>query len=93
MSDIKLINSSLVVVIYDKQKQRGSCNKQTKYKGKSQLTYRPVSDFVTLQQQAAWSIMADVPRIRVNDPNLLNFGSVIEHTLQNLSCTYCLFIE
>ena len=38
-------------------------------------------DVVTLWQQAVCSIMADVPRIRIGNPNLLNFGSVIEQTL------------
>ena len=28
-----------------------------------------------------WSIMADLPRIGINNPNLFSFGSMIKHTL------------
>ena len=43
--------------------------------------YRPVFYVVTLWQQAVWLIMADVPRIGINSPIVVNFGSMTEHTL------------
>ena len=41
----------------------------------------PISDVVTAKQQAVWSIMADITKIRINDVNVVNFGNMIEHTL------------
>ena len=60
--------------------------------------YRPVSDVVTSYQQAVWSIMADVPRIGIKNPDVFYFGSMIRphlvtKALQNLSQISCLFME
>ena len=43
--------------------------------------YIPISDVVTGYQQAFWSLMVNVLRTRINDPNVVNFGDVTEHSL------------
>ena len=60
--------------------------------------YRPIYDVVTAWQQAVWSIVADIPRIRPDNANAVNFGNNIEHSLlqrlcKNLSHIGCVFIE
>ena len=43
--------------------------------------YRPIYDITTAQQQAVWSIMADVHRIRIDNANAVNSTNGIEHSL------------
>ena len=37
--------------------------------------------FLMSSDYSKWFIMADVPRIGINNPNVVKFGSMIEHTL------------
>ena len=45
-----------------------------------------IFDVATVWHQGVWSIMADIPQIKINKTNVVNFG---EKILQNFSHTPC----
>ena len=42
------------------------------------IPYRHISNVVTTQQQAVWSIVAELPTVRMNNSNEVNFDNNIE---------------
>ena len=70
----KTVQPQIIPIEHNQQK-----NSELVYQVKQPSVTPPCFPIYDVYQQAVWSIMADVPRIRINSPNVVNFGNIIEH--------------